>query len=137
MKKEKEMSHLGNLAEEFIGLKKANRDLDEEKKKNNGRITELESMIIDSMQQQDLEKISTEDGTLSVKITQLAQFDNDQGGSDAFFEWVAKTEAWEYLYKRVNSAPVKMMLETSGVIPPGVKIFEKVGLNSRAKPKTK
>ena len=126
--------HLGSLAEEFMGLKHLNRDLDTKKKKNNERIVELESMIIDQMQQQDLEKISTSDGTLSVKVTQHAQFDTEKGGSDAFFEWVAKTKAWEYLYKRVNSSPVRIMLKDSGVLPPGVKLFPKVGFNSRSKP---
>lgn len=128
---------LGDLSRQLIDLKEANKRLDELKKINNKDIAVLNEEILQIMESEELNKCSTEFGSLTRKVEMYPSFNEDDGGSDAFFSWIAKTNAWEFIQRRINPAPVREMFTESGKLPPGISTYMKETLLTRISPKYK
>jgi hypothetical protein len=41
---------------------------------------------------------------------------------DACFDWIKKTQAWEFLERRVSKSTVKDYMEAHGEVPPGISV---------------
>jgi len=118
---------LGDLSEKLFTLKDANSQLDDQKKTNNKEIAVVQTEILSIMESEDIEKCSTEFGSLARKLELYPSIDNFTD----FFEFVKKTGATEFLQKRVNAAPVREMVKEHGTAPPGIGTFIKESLGTR------
>lgn len=125
------MTEYDQLSKELFTLKESNRQLESMKKDNNKRIQELQYEIMDMMESEGVEKLTTEFGTMSRRSDMYPQIDEDTGGFDGFLDWIVKTSSSEFIQKRINRAPVKEFYLEHGTYPPGVKTFPKDSLSLR------
>jgi len=124
---------LGDLSQNLFQLKDLNSQLEEQKKANNKEIEVITKQILEIMESEDIEKCSTEFGSLSRKLDLYPSIDNFTD----FFEFVVKSGATHFLQKRVNAAPVREMVKEHGEAPPGIGTFIKESLGTRINPKYK
>jgi hypothetical protein len=107
------------------------RDLKEEKqdeiKKINDNIEELEKLVVSSMDDLKLEKLSTDKGSVYPKST----FWPNVSDWDAFKDWVKDKDNWHFLMRACNAKSVREQLETEGSLPPGIDGYAKRSLTYR------
>ena len=131
-----EMNHnqtkevLGVLSKKYFTLKESNRELESQKKSNNGEIAIIQSQILQIMESSGLTKFGTDFGTLTSKIDLYPNIKDFA----KFITWVYKTRGFEFLQKRANAAPIREMLKNANMIPPGIENFEKETLLGRINP---
>jgi len=121
---------LGNLSKQLFELQEDNRALDVLKKTNNEKIDPIKTQILEVMESEGLEKCGTNFGSLTRKVDVHPNI-ND---FPAFFNWIFKAKAFEFIQKRVNAAPVREMLKQHNELPPGIDTYMKEGLLTRIKP---
>ena len=121
----KKNNSIGNLIDTFYMIRQSKREKEEEIKQINKELDELEEKIISFMQIENLEKASGILATATYKVDIYASVEN----KEELIRWCVDNNRFDFLQSRVNNAPVKEMLETSNVTPPGVSIFNKTKLS--------
>jgi 23S rRNA A1618 N6-methylase RlmF len=90
----------------------------------------LEDMIVQKMEEQELDKVSTKLGSVTLKQKSMPSVKDIV----SFIKWVSEDvdNRVGFIQKRVNEAAINEMLENEGMLPPGVDTYIKPKLNKRS-----
>ena len=117
--------------EKYFELKDSSEKIEAEAKKLaaplKNAMKELEGLISQGLQVEGLENAPTTFGT-AYFTTHYSCSVADQG---AFFEHIQKTERWDLMEKRASKSAVKLEVEETGEVPPGVNFGSVRVLNIR------
>ena len=96
-------------------------------------ISSLDSLLVQLMDKDKMEKIATPAGEVIRKTQNVYQFqkaETDPDAKEKFFKFVADSEQWQLLYQRVGQKACKELLE-EGLVEqvPGVEVYEKPIIN--------
>lgn len=121
----------GELVSAWFDLNKEVKRVSDELKRLKAEQEALELHILDKMDMDGLDKISTSKGTMSVSV-KMAPNVNDQV---ALITWINEDldNRIGFLTKSISSKAVEELYTTEGVLPPGVSVYNKVRLNKRSK----
>lgn len=89
---------------------------------------ELETFLLGEMNSLGFDSFKTAAGT-AYRTDQLIP----QGADwNVFYDWVAKTRGFDFLFKRIKADAVRDYMDLhNGELPPGVSIFSKLGVGIR------
>ena len=90
----------------------------------------LELFLLQDMRNMGVESLRTSAGTIFQSETMVPT------GSDwtAFYAWVKKHNAFDFIFKRIKADAVKDYMEQhNGEVPPGVSVYTKLGVTVRRK----
>lgn len=116
------------LVERLSKVKNEKTSINNRLKELNGQEEYLESLLITTLQEQGLNKASTEAGTVSIKTDDYPTIED----WDMFWEYIKDNNMPSIIKKSVNSKIWKSYLE-QGVSFPGLSSYEKTVLSFRKK----
>jgi hypothetical protein len=119
----------GELIQEYSDLKKAKEALEEQVKDINNQMTAIEFKLIPAMEEQDIDKLSTNVGTVTLKVEMYPQVDD----MTALIKWAYENDRPDILQKRVGSKAFKEYFEEENEYPDGISTYEKKGISFRKK----
>ena len=123
------MSTIGLKINTLADLRVEKEGLSQQIKELNEKIKEVEGEIIDNMQENDIDKLSSERATVSLKIDVFSRVID----KPKFYEYIVKNKAWELAQARVNNAPIKLLLEENNTLPEGIETYTQPKLSFRRK----
>lgn len=116
----------------YLNLRKAKEDLAAEYKEKDAQLKEkmekLENHFLRILNETNTQSIRTDTGIV------YRQEDVIPTGADwnAFYDWVAENNAFDFLERRIKKSAVAEYMEThGGGIPPGVSVFRKFTVRFR------
>lgn len=119
---------LGALVDQMWSLREQKRELDASIKDLEGQIADKESLIMEQMASQGLDKMSGALASVSITTNTVAQVED----WDAFWAFIHKKKYGHLLQRRVSDPAYRELLE-QGVVVPGVSPFSKQRLNLRVR----
>jgi len=91
----------------------------------------IEKGVLEEMEHLEIDKASGATASVTYKIETYAGVED----IEAFLKWVMSNGSFEFVQKRVNSAPVKAMYEIENELPDGIGVHTEPKLNIRKKTK--
>lgn len=119
---------LGALVDQMWSLREKKRELDASIKDLEGQIADKESLIMEQMAAQGLDKMSGAMASVSITTNTVAQVED----WDEFLTFIYKKKYGHLLQRRVSDPAYRELLE-QGTKVPGVSPFSKQRLNLRAR----
>lgn len=119
---------LGVLVDQMWDLREKKRALEASIKDLEGQIGDKESLIMEQMHEQGLDKMSGTMASVSISTNTIAQVED----WDAFWAFIHKKKYGHLLQRRVSDPAYRELLE-QGITVPGVSPFNKQRLNLRAR----
>ena len=116
------------MIRQYRGLVDSKEEINNNLKEVNGQMAILKDLIIAKMQGEGVDKVSTSDGSASIKTDIYPQVTD----FPAFLTYVVSHRAWELTQKRVNQAPYRAAV-LEGIEIPGLGEYEDTKLNFRRK----
>lgn len=112
------------ITKAYVALREARSTLkkkfEEEDNVLKAKLELLEGQMLKHLNDTGTDSVKTPSGTF-YKQEEITPRADDW---DAFYKWVAKNDAFEFLEKRITKTAVKTYMETNkGKIPPGVSVF--------------
>lgn len=127
------MPTIQQVAEGYVTLRNFKRSLEakhkEELKPINVDMKKMEAFMLDLLNKQGAQNVSTAEATIYKSKRVSVKTENWQD----FFEFVQANEAWHFLTKSVSKTMVQEYLEEEGVLPPGLSISTEQILGVRSK----
>jgi len=118
---------LGEMSEKFYKLKIQLDELEDMKRTLNTEKEIVGKEIAEIMETEGMEKFTSPAGSHSL-FSEVYPGIKD---FDVFTDWVFKTGSIEFMQKRVNAAPVREMLKTTGACPPGIDVHTETRVRTR------
>lgn len=118
---------LGELTSQLFELKERKAALEAKKREVNKMIDDIEFMIIQKMDENGLDRLSVDEGTVSKKVELYPRVED----KDAFINWALNNGYAGMITAQVNRAVFKEYYEEYNEYPEGVDAFEKPKLNTR------
>lgn len=119
---------LGALVDQMWALREKKRELEASMKDLEGQIADKESLIMEQMASQGLDKMSGVLASVSVTTNTVAQVED----WDAFWAFIHKKKYGHLVQRRVSDPAYRELLEQCVAVP-GVTPFSKRRLNLRAR----
>lgn len=120
---------LGVVIDEIFALRLRKEQLNEELSEVNRQIGDLEFQAIETMEDAGLDKSSTGEGSVSLKIEQYPQVKD----LNDLVNWAYENGRPDILQRRVTTTVFKEIYEETGAFPDGIDTYEKKTLNYRKK----
>ena len=120
---------LGQKLESAFDLKYEIEELEGKVKEVKSIYESLQREILAEMAEKDLSKVECTRGSATYKVEPFPSIEDHM----EFFDWVAETKRFEFLEKRCARAAVKDMLLNEGLLPPGIKTWQKESISLRKK----
>jgi len=121
--------NMGEKIDQLFDLRARKKELQTKLKDLNKEIQSLEYEIIENMEDTGLDKVSTDSGTVSMKVELYPSVDDQE----AFIEWCYENGRPDMIQKRVSSRAFREYFEETGEFPEGVKAYDRKKLNIRRK----
>lgn len=118
---------LGKSIDNLFKMRTARNALQHQVDDMTEKMEAVKAEIIAGMQRENIDKASGKMATAFLE-TMIHPSISDK---DVFLKWIFKNKRFEFLANKVNSAPVKEMLENKNKVPPGVSVFSQPALNLR------
>jgi hypothetical protein len=112
-----------------MSLKNTKTEINEQLKGINSQIKDVEEELMLIMEEQEIEKFSTEDGTFSLRTSMYAGIEDMK----SFIDWIQKTENIGFIQKRASNKAIEEYFEETGVLPPGINTYMKTSIGTRKK----
>lgn len=120
---------LGDMAKTLREIRDRQGEIKEVEKALNTRKEIIEKRIIEKLEEENVNSMSTEYGTLT-KVTKLYPSVADY---ESLRDWVLETGRLDILQKRVTTTVFAEIFEETGEYPDGIDAFDKVSINFRKK----
>ena len=118
-----------DLSSKLMSLKNTKTEINEQLKGINSQIKDVEEELMLIMEEQEIEKFSTEDGTFSLRTSMYAGIEDMK----SFIDWIQKTENIGFIQKRASNKAIEEYFEETGVLPPGINTYMKTSIGTRKK----
>lgn len=118
-----------DLSSKLMILKNSKTEINEQLKLINGEISVIEEELIGIMEEQEIEKFTTDDGTFSLKTSMYAGIEDMK----SFIDWIQKTENIGFIQKRASNKSIEEYFEETGILPPGINTYMKTSISTRKK----
>lgn len=118
-----------DLSSKLMNLKNTKTEINEHLKGINSEIRDIEEELMLIMEEQEIEKFSTEDGTFSLRTAMYAGIDDMK----SFIDWIQKTENIGFIQKRASNKAIEEYFEETGILPPGINTYMKTSIGTRKK----
>lgn len=118
---------LGELAKQLFQAKEVKADLNNRLKSINEIIKSAEKDLADAMDEAKLDKFSSEHGTISKKVELYPQVEDWED----FLKWTVENNRFDFVQRRVNSAPFKEFFDQNSYFPDGLDSYEKLTISTR------
>jgi adenosine deaminase len=112
------------MTKAYVNLREARhklkREFEEQDQKLKAKMERLEAEMLKFLQENNTDSVKTQSGTF------YRQEEVTPTGSDwdAFYQWVAKNDAFDALERRIKKTFIKEYMEMhDGAIPPGVSVY--------------
>lgn len=119
---------LGDRIDEMWKLREQKRELEASIKDLDGRISTIESELMEKMAEQGVDKMTGSHASVSISTTTVANVED----WDAFLAYIYKNKFGHLLQRRVSDPSYRELLEAGKKVP-GVNPFNKQRLNLRAR----
>lgn len=126
VKKPLTMAAISKAIDKVFDLREKKKALEASLKDLDGQIADLDSEILESLQQSGIEKTSTKHGTVSISTSTVAQVED----WDAFLAYVYRHKYGHLLQRRVSDPAWRELIEQGKKVP-GTTAFTKKRLNYR------
>ena len=125
------MVDMQTLVEKYVQLRDKKAELDKAHKekmaKFNDAMKELESRMLDHLNETGVESARTPNGTAYRSVRSNVKVED----RDAFLQFVKDNGEWEFLESRANKPAVESYLEDQQELPPGLSINRQHVVNIR------
>ena len=118
--------NIRELAEKREALRDEKRTIAEREKALNGMIAEIDTQLFDVLDEQGVDRLSTNGVTLSVTETVVPQVTD----WNEVYEYVSQTGAFHLFERRMSSVAFRELLDRIGHVP-GVESFTKRAISMR------
>lgn len=118
-----------DLSSKLMILKNSKTEINEQLKLINGEISVIEEELIGIMEEQEIKKFTTDDGTFSLKTSMYAGIEDMK----SFIDWIQKTENIGFIQKRASNKSIEEYFEETGILPPGINTYMKTSISTRKK----
>jgi hypothetical protein len=118
---------VGALIDQLWATREVKRDIESQLKEVETRITELNTELMERMEQEGLDKASGTKATISVSTNTVAAVED----WDEFWKYILKNKYTHLLQRRVSDPAYRELLEAGKKVP-GVQPFVKRSLNVRS-----
>lgn len=119
----------GELIQEYANLKKQKAELEEQAKDIGNQISAIEFKLIPMMEDQDVDKLSTGAGTVTLKVEMYPQVSD----MSMLLAWAVENDRPDIVQKRVGVTAFKEYFEEENEYPAGITTFEKKYISFRKK----
>lgn len=120
---------LGDIIDRIFELRKEKDELAAQVSDINVEIEELQYRATTMMQEEGIEKTSTENGSVSLKVEQYPNVKD----LDALVNWAYQNGKPDILQRRISKSVFDEVFEATGEYPDGTDAYPKVSLNYRRK----
>jgi hypothetical protein len=118
---------VGALIDQLWATREVKRDIESQLKEVEARIAELNTELMERMEQEGLDKASGTKATISVSTNTVAAVED----WDEFWKYILKNKYTHLLQRRVSDPAYRELLEAGKKVP-GVQPFVKRSLNVRS-----
>lgn len=127
------MPTIQQVAEGYVTLRNQKREVEKQHKEElapfNTNLKKMEAFMLDLLNQQGAQNVSTAEATVYKSKRVSVKMENWQD----FFEFVQANEAWHFLTRSVSKTMVQEYLEEEGALPPGLSISTEQTIGVRSK----
>ena len=120
---------LGEMIDTLFGIREEKAEVNEKLKEINAKYKDLETEILEFMQENDLQGAKGEKASATVNLG----FYPNINDPEQFFTWAVTNNRIDMLRRQANSAPIKEMLDQENKLPPGIDAHTEPKLNLRKK----
>lgn len=121
------MKNIGDLSKALYNIRAEEDRINALKSDVYQRREVAEKLIIDKLEEQNLDSIKTEVGTISKKVKLYPRVTD----MDALKEWVVQTGRLDILTKHVSKGVFSEILESTGAFPDGMDAYDKATITFR------
>jgi len=123
------MDQIGKLIDDYQALRDRKCELESQSKELTTRLDDLSEKIMVYFELEGITKASGQKATAYIRTNICPQVID----KESMTKWVVENGRYDLLQSRVNSKPIREMLEQENTLPPGVEVFTKTKLNIRRK----
>jgi predicted nucleic acid-binding Zn-ribbon protein len=123
------MPNLGEMSDKLAELKTQMDGINERKSDLQKEIDALEFQIITRMDESGVDRISSSNGTATLKVEMYPQVEN----MEELVQWCADNGRADMIQKRISSTAFKDFFDETNEYPDGVKTYEKKSILFRRK----